>query len=72
MTEATHNPYLIAAAKGALSGFTAAALVDFNAFRTWRNFHDAYACDWPLAAWRWLQGIITGAVTGLGLFGLAG
>lgn len=67
MIDVLHNPYVIAAAKGALSGFAAAALVDFSAFRSWKNFHDAYSYDWPTAAWRWFQGIVTGAITALGL-----
>lgn len=72
MIDPTHSPYVVAAAKGALSGFVAAAYVDWKAFRSWQSFHEAYAYDWPIACWRWLQGIITGAVTGLGIFGLAG
>jgi hypothetical protein len=55
------------AVRGALSGLLSAALVDFAAFRSWKNFHDAYAYDWPTAAWRWLQGAVVGAVTSSGL-----
>lgn len=49
---------------GALTGFASAAVVDFNAFRSWKNFDDAYAYDWPVACWRWLQGTLSGLVTG--------
>jgi hypothetical protein len=55
------------AVRGAITGFLAAALVDYGAFRSWKNFHDAYAYDWPTAGWRWLQGIVTGAISGAGL-----
>jgi len=56
-----------AAAAALWSWLLSAALVDFAAFRSWKNFHDAYAYDWPTAAWRWLQGAVVGAVTSSGL-----
>jgi hypothetical protein len=57
-----------AAAKGALSGALAAAVVDFHAFTTWKSFHDAATYNWSTASWRWLQGAITGALVGGGMF----
>lgn len=56
--------------QGALSGALAAAVVDFAAFRSWKNMSEAYAYDWPTAFWRWFQGAVAGAVTAAGL-GLA-
>jgi hypothetical protein len=53
--------------KGAIAGFLAAAAIDFQAFRTWKSFDDAHAYNWRLAAWRWLQGAVTGALVALGL-----
>lgn len=55
--------------RGFLTGIASAALVDYGAFRSWKNFHDMYTYDWGTALWRWLQGGIVGAVTGFG-FGL--
>jgi hypothetical protein len=55
------------AVRGALAGLISAALVDFGAFRSWKNFHDAYVYDWKTAAFRWCQGAVIGAVTGSGL-----
>lgn len=52
--------------KGALSGLIAAALIDFNAFRQWKSFHDMYEYQWGTALFRWLQGAVIGGVTALG------
>lgn len=56
---------------GALSGFTAAAYTDFQAFRTWKCFHDAATYAWGLAFWRWFQGIVTGAVSATGIWAIS-
>ena len=60
------------AVRGALAGLISAALVDFAAFRSWKNFHDAAEYDWSTASWRWCQGAIVGAVTSSGISGLSG
>lgn len=51
---------------GIVTGWLTAALVDFAAFRSWKSFDEAWRYDWKLAAWRWCQGAVVGAVTGLG------
>ena len=62
------NPIITKVLAGAGSGFLAAFVVDLGAFRSalqtdsWRKF------DWKIAASRWAQGAISGA---LGAFGLA-
>jgi hypothetical protein len=53
--------------QGAISGLLAAAAVDFQAFRTWKSFHDAATYDWPTATFRWVQGAVVGLVTAAGL-----
>ena len=53
--------------RGAIAGVLAAGLVDYGAFRSWKSFDDAAAYDWATASWRWLQGAIVGALTGIGL-----
>ncbi len=55
---------------GALGGALTAAKTDFDAFRKWQSFHDAEVYCWSVAAWRWVQGAIVGAVTGAGLSAL--
>ena len=52
--------------KGALAGWLSAAGVDFQAFRSWKSFHDAAVYQWGTALWRWLQGAVLGAVAGGG------
>ena len=49
---------------GAVSGFVAAFLVDWNAF-TKSNPGEAF--DWKLAFGRWVTGAISGAMAGLGM-----
>lgn len=61
------NLFQHASARGAVTGWLAAAAVDFQAFRTWKSFHDVAVYQWNIAAWRWLQGAIVGAVTAAGL-----
>lgn len=53
--------------RGALSGAVAAAVVDLHAFLTWKKFSDVTGYDWSTAAFRWVQGAVTGALTGAGL-----
>lgn len=53
--------------RGALAGVLAAAAVDFAAFRSWKSFNDALSYSWSTAAFRLLQGAVTGALTSLGL-----
>lgn len=59
-----------AAAFGAFSGFIAAARVDYLAFKSWRddpNFIDrVVAYQWKVACWRWAEGAVSGAVSGVG------
>lgn len=52
---------------GAITGTVSAALVDFAAFRSWKSAQDALGYQWKLAAWRWFQGAVSGAVAALGL-----
>lgn len=58
-------------ARGAMSGVVAAAAVDIAAFRSWRSFDEAAAYEWKLAAWRWFQGAVWGALVAVGLGGVA-
>lgn len=67
MTAEIQTALAYPAVRGALSGLISAALVDFAAFRSWKNFHDAYVYDWQTAGFRWLQGAVVGAITGSGL-----
>ncbi len=67
------NPIILSAAhsavvKGALSGALAAAVVDFHAFMSFKSPTDVKNYNWGVAAFRWLQGAITGALVGGGLF----
>jgi len=56
--------------KGACAGALASARTDFDAFRTWHSFKDLEGYSWSIAAWRWFQGAIIGAVTAAGIGGL--
>ena len=51
---------------GALTGLVSAAGVDLHAFLKWQSFHDAATYAWGIAAWRWCQGAVTGALVGGG------
>ena len=51
-------------AHGALVGCLTAAIVDFQAFRSWKSFEEARQYSWGLALWRWFQGAVIGAVAG--------
>jgi hypothetical protein len=57
-----HHPI----SRGAVAGLVAAAVVDFHAFMTWKQFDDLKQYDWGTALFRWFQGAITGAMTGAG------
>ena len=63
LTSIMANPIV----RGAISGTLAAAVVDFNAFRAWKNVKEVYAYDWPTALLRWLQGAASGAIAAAGL-----
>lgn len=69
MTSLIHNPIVLrlikAAALGALTGAGGAARADYHAFKTWNSVADAKAYNWSVAAWRWFQGAVTGAVGGV-------
>lgn len=52
--------------RGAISGAAAAAVVDLHAFLTWKSFREVQTYQWDTAAFRWLQGAVTGAITGAG------
>jgi hypothetical protein len=54
------------AIQGALTGALSAAGIDFQAFRAWKSFDEARHYSWGLAAWRWFQGAVVGAITGAG------
>lgn len=64
MWTALHHPVAQAAIKGALTGAGAAAVVDFNNFRAWKDWHDVLTYSWSLATFRWFQGAFVGAVIG--------
>ncbi len=53
--------------KGIVSGVLAAAVVDFHAFNGFKSFTDFTEYDWKIAAFRWFQGAVAGAVSGYGL-----
>ena len=55
---------------GAFAGLVSAAATDLHAFRVWKSFNDARTYDWGTALFRWMQGIIIGALTAIGLGGL--
>lgn len=52
--------------RGAISGACAAAIVDLHAFLTWKSVNDVKGYNWSTAAFRWVQGAVTGAITGAG------
>lgn len=61
------HPMVKAALAGAVSGALAAARTDFQAFQSWKSVNDATTYSWGVAAWRWFQGAVVGAVSGAGL-----
>lgn len=66
------HPQVTKAMAGAFSGVAAAASVDFAAFRTWKTWQDGISYDWGIATFRWFQGAILGAATGLGIGAITG
>ena len=58
-----HHP-LVA---GALSGALAGAAVDISAFRSFKNFDEFASYAWGVAAFRWVQGAVFGALAAAGL-----
>lgn len=62
MREIFANPIVA----GAVTGAVSAAAIDFQAFRSWKSYHDAATYDWATASWRWVQGAVVGAVTATG------
>ena len=54
-------------ARGAITGFVAAAATDLHAFKMWKSVDEAKAYQWGVAAWRWFQGAVLGALTAAGL-----
>jgi len=63
MTEILVSPVV----HGAITGALAAGAIDFQAFRSWKSFDEASKYAWGMAAWRWLQGAVVGAVGAAGL-----
>ena len=68
MGDLLHQPVVRAALEGAL----VAAAIDYAAFRSWKSWQEAARYDWRTASFRWVQGAVYGAMTGLGLAGLTG
>lgn len=64
------NNILEKAISGAVSGFLAAALVDFSAFQ--RDPKLIKTFDWKLAIGRWAAGLLSGALAGLGIGQVSG
>jgi hypothetical protein len=58
--------------KGALSGLVAAILVDVHAFVKFQGWGDVIKYNWGVASFRWVVGIISGALTGSGYGALVG
>lgn len=67
-TEVVKHPVVHAG----ITGLITAAASDLQAFRSWKSFDDAQQYNWKIAAWRWFQGTVLGALTGIGLTGLMG
>lgn len=51
--------------RGVLIGMFTAAVVDFQAFRSWQSWNDAARYGWGVAAWRWLVGGMVGLLGSL-------
>lgn len=67
MLAGLHEVWHTAYVQGALTGALSAAWIDFVAFKSWKSFDDVWRYDWRLAAFRWTQGAVTGAVAALGV-----
>ena len=57
--------------QAAIAGALAAASVDLAAFRSWKTWGDVQHYNWTIASFRWFQGAVVGAISGLGLSALA-
>lgn len=49
---------------GALTGFGAAVVVDFAAFKKFQSWNEFATYSWGVASFRWFQGVVTGAFGG--------
>lgn len=58
-----HSP----AGIGLITGLGSAMWTDLQAFRAWKDWHDAATYGWGTATFRWAQGASLGLLTGLGL-----
>jgi hypothetical protein len=67
MGDLMETDYVHKAVNGAIAGLFAAVVVDVHAFMRWQRWQEAIAYDWRTAALRWTQGVVVGALTGLGL-----
>ena len=67
-----YSPRAKAALYGALTGWVASAATDYHAFLTWKSFGDVREYNWGTALFRWIQGALSGALTGAGLGSLLG
>lgn len=56
--------------RGMLTGLLAAATVDLAAFRRWKRWEDAARYSWRTASFRWVQGMVVGGLTALGIDGI--
>lgn len=61
-----HTPY----GTGAISGLTVAIAGDYHAFQSWKSWDDAVKYSWSTATFRWVQGVIIGAVGTTGISAL--
>lgn len=57
--------------RGALTGLWAAFFVDLLAFLKWKSWDEAAAFQIKVAALRWAQGAISGALAGAGFGALS-
>lgn len=64
---AYHVLLAIPAVRAGAAGAMSAALIDFAAFRSFKNWHDVATYNWSVASFRWVAGFATAAVTSLGL-----
>lgn len=66
MQDLLSNPFVA----GAIAGVVSAAAADLTAFRSWKSFDDAKTYSWAVAAFRWFQGAVLGALAAVGIAGL--
>ena len=57
--------------RGAIAGILTAAAVDIQAFRAFKSWEEAATYGWGIAAFRWFQGAVIGALAALGLGAVA-